>query len=235
MKKLIKKLIVVVRLAGLTTADFMKSIRKKQQSVAASSLASGIVPTPDEVKTKINKMQDSMDAHVILLKSAAEKVIEISEMRGDLTDIMADQWANYIQLNVTTVKEVKDLGFDSKGDKEKTPLSQESRPLISGIGTNVKGKHILNFINSLNEKKALPPGILRIDLYGLTGGDAAPTNLTDLMSKGGGCLGQVSKAKFIYETPSSGSGKLEYYIAVYISKATLKPFSQSEVVSARIS
>lgn len=105
--------------------------------------------------------------------------------------------------------------------------------MIGNIDISTHGQHTIFCHDNLTKKVALPDGILRINIYGQTGG-TRPIDLTQLIANGGGYLGQTTRGKYVHTLNNADIGKTEYYIAVYILKATKKPFSQGQAASALI-
>ena len=232
-KKLIKKLILVLHLGRLTlAARIMKMTDVKNAHKAYPALVPNLKPPINEVETKLENLNTLIEARSSLEDQVKSKTQEIAEAEAELVDIFVQKYANQTQ-NATDMDadKAKLLGYSIKGQTPTEPPSPESVPVIGKINVNVKGEHILLIHNNETLKVALPPGILRIDIYGQTGG-TRPINLTALIANGGGYLGQATRGKLVNKYGNEHLGEVEYYIAVYVDKASKKPFSQSFVESA---
>jgi len=228
-------IIVVAAMGNLTDSEFVNEIDLKQQAMTENStIVPNISPTAAEVKTKGLAMLNDMKARDLMVSEIKQKTSDIESQRKDLTNIMTSQWAYKIQEAVEGDEgKVELLRFKVKGKSPSMSPDPECAPLISKIDINVAGQHTLNLIDSQANKRCLPKGILRIDIYGQTGG-TAPANLSELITNGGGYLGQATKSKFVNTFTGQKTGTIEYYIAVYVSKKTKKPFSQGKMASAVI-
>ena len=230
-----KSFIVVPDVSKLTEEEFVVEIDLKSQAMEDNdTTVPGINPTPTVVKDKLQIVVGEMKDRELLRSDIKEKDENITTGIKEISDIMNNQWANQIQnaLNITKGK-VEALRFKVKGTGEVIPLPEGCVPLNDKIDLNIAGQHTLYFVDSIKHKRALPTGIARIDVYGQTGG-TAPTNLIELIANGGGYLGEADRGKYKNVLASGNKGKIEYYIAVYISKKTKKPFSYSIVFSAPI-
>ncbi len=230
-----KKLIVVADMGHQTDLEFVKEVDLKAQSMIDNA---GIVTNPNPtglaVQGKATDMSKEIKARDLLLSEAQQKTTNIAGMRRDLTNILTSKWAPQIQDAVDGDEgKVELLRFRVKGKKLPAPPEPDSNPVFTKIDVNVNGQHTIYIINSFTQKKALPKGILRIDIYGQTGGNT-PANLTELIANGGGYLGQATKGKFVNVFNNQKTGTVEYYIAVYVSGKTKKPFSHSKTGSAVI-
>jgi hypothetical protein len=157
----------------------------------------------------------------------------------NLTNIFVEQWAPLVKTAIgNDPVKAKLLGwgiksFDSGHTPTSAALAKEiviaSRPEITRIDINVHLQHSIHIVNNISGKRRLPKGILRIDVYGQTGG-TMPTDFS-LMGR---ALGQASRGKFVHAFTMADVGKIQYYIAVYIDKKTKQPVAQSPVASAMI-
>ncbi len=226
---------VVAKVSELTESDFIKDVKKKSNAQTEyPDIVEELSPSAATVSGKIEDMETKISERDSLLLEAKTKTSEINAIRKEVTGYMTKKWAPQIQEAVTSKSQVSLLGFYVKGDNPSDPPSPEVAPLVTKIETNVPGRHTLHFVDSVLLKKALPPSILRIDVYGQTGG-TQPADLPQLIANGGGYLGEADKAKYVNTfANSTNKGKTEFYIAVYISKKTKKPFSYSIVYSAVI-
>ena len=236
MKKLVKKLIVVLKFYGLTgLAKRNKMIAIKDAHVANPTLVPDLKPTTTIVEGKLNDLGDLYQTNASLKEQLSNNIQLIYTAEDELNDIFVSKWATQTQNAANEDPAIpKLLGYGIKGEKDAPPDLSETAPLISDIDINISGQHTLHIINKDNGKKKLPENALRTDVYGQTGG-TLPTNLTTLISNGGGYLGEAVKGKFKYALPQGKVGTIEYYIAVYVDKKTKKPASQSKVANAIIS
>jgi hypothetical protein len=235
-KKLIKKLILVLHFYGL---PFPKKLQKmvaiKNAHVANPTLVTGLNPTATDVDTDLINAQKLLDKKADLEEQLKANTKLIYEADAKLTDIFVSKWASQTQAAIGMDEDkAKLLGYDIKGQKEVVPPKSDSIPLIASMDISVHGVHTMYCKNNLTGKVALPDGILRIDIYGQSGG-TIPVDLTSLIANGGGYLGQATRGKFVNTLPNDKIGQIEYYIPVYVDKATKKPFSQGKVFSALIS
>jgi hypothetical protein len=234
-KKLIKKLILVLRLGRMTQSTRIKKMTDvKNAHKGNPALVPNLDPAVDEVETKLGNLNLMIEQRSSLEEQLKSKTLEIAETETDLVNTFVSKWTNQTQ-NAPGMDADKAvlLGYSIKGQTPVEPPSPESVPVIGKINLNVKGEHTLYCHNNETLKVALPAGILRIDIYGQTGG-TQPANLTALMASGGGYLGQASRGKFVNKYSNDKLGQTEYYIAVYVDKVSKKPFSQSNVASAML-
>jgi hypothetical protein len=235
-KKLIKKLILFLSLRSLSDNDFVVKVKNMIKLAIDNALViPDLTPTPAAVKTKVDKISDYIVDRQNLIDQQKTLTEKIQNLISEVNDNLVDEWMPYVQTTIAGNTELaKTLGYGIKGQTEIDPLPLTCVPVVTGIDVNVTGHHILTVICGMDKRTALPKGILRIDVYGQTGGER-PDDLVHLIKAGGGYLGQVTKGKFDYELPIDKKGSYEYYILVYVSKKTKKPFSQSIVYSESIS
>jgi hypothetical protein len=230
----IKKLIIVLNFYGLT---LLLKLKKMSAIVAAHIgnplLVPGLTPAPADVDHDIQDVENLIGARAELIEKLKANQKDINDKVAKLENTFVSQYATQTQSapNITASK-VKLLGYDLKGEKEVTPPSTDENPIITQIVTTVHGEHTLQVRNNQTQKIAMPPGILRIDIYGVTGGDTAPKDIADLISRGGGYLGQVTRGKYVHKYGNDHLGTIEYYIPVYVDKASKKPFSQGPAFGA---
>jgi len=231
-KKLIKKLILILNLKILTDLQFVSKVKNMiKLAITNAAIIPDLTPTPTELKDKVDKIDGYITDRQGLIEQQKTLTEKIQNLISEVNDNLVDEWMPYVQTTIAGNKELaKTLGYGIKGQAETEKLPLTCVPVVTGIDTNVIGHHILTVICGMDKRTALPKGILRIDVYGQTGGDK-PADLVHLIMAGGGYLGQVSKGKFDYELPIDKKGVVEYYILVYIDKKTKKPFSQSIVYS----
>ena len=229
-------MILVLNFHGLSLWQKLQKMTNIQKAHAANpTLVPGLNPDPADVDTKLTDAKKLFDVRAELIDKLKANTKLMYEAETDLENTFVSLWAPQTQAAIGMDQDkAKLLGYDIKGEKEVIPPSPDSVPLIADIDISVHGQHTLLIHNNLTKKVKLPDGILRIDIYGLTGG-TAPIDLADLIAKGGGYLGQATRGKFVNTFGSSNMGQPEHYIAVYVDKATKKPFSQGIVVSALIS
>jgi hypothetical protein len=232
-KKLIKKLILVLHLGRLTVTERIKKMTDvKNAHKAYPALVPNLDPPIGEVETKLTNLNSLIDKRASLEEQLRSNTQEIAEVETELEDIFVSKYATQTQnASDMDADKAKLLGYSIKGETPTEPPSAESVPVIGKINVNVKGEHTLHCHNNETLKVALPPGILRIDIYGQTGG-TQPINLTALVANGGGWLGSATRGKLVHKYGNEHLGQVEYYIAVYIDKVSKKPFAQSFVESA---
>jgi hypothetical protein len=235
MGQLIKKLILVLNfrnLSFLLILQKMNAILKAH--VAYPTYVPGLNPTTADMDTMLIDAQKLLDKRADLEEQMKANTKQIAQTQTKLTDIFVSKWATQTQAAIGMDEgKAMQLGYGIKGQTPVNPPSPDCVPLIGKIDINVHGQHTLFCLNFLTGKAALPAGILRIDIYGQTGG-TTPVDLTALIANGGGYLGQATKGKFVNTFGNDKIGQTEFYIAVYVDKVTKKPFSQSKVVSALI-
>jgi hypothetical protein len=174
-----------------------------------------------------------------LMEQMKQVTENIHKNGSAINDIFIDQWRSQTQVAIGgDASKAKLLGYGIKGVDTghitttvalEKGIAISSRPVIVDITVNTHLMHILHIHNNITGKRRLPKGILRIDIYGQTGG-AAPTDYS-LMGR---ALGQASRGKFVHTFQLADVGKIQYYIAVYIDKKTKQPVAQSLVVSGII-
>ena len=209
-------------------------------AVTNPTYVSGLNPTPAEVITQIEALQGLVTLRDTLLEQVKTITEKIHLADDALTTVFTDGWAPQAQTAIAgDTTKAKTLGYGIKGtDTGHTPINTaiakvlESSPLIGKIDINTHLQHTLHILNDATGKKKLPVGILRIDVYGVTGGNE-PADLAALITAGGGYLGEATAGKFV-NAFTGNVGKIEYYIAVYVDKKTKKPVAQSPVASALI-
>lgn len=238
MGKLKKKVVLTFNYYGLSVPE----VTEKQTDVVNAhaenpSVVPGLTPAPSVVLGKINAVNDMFTQRDMLKAQIKQLTLQIHQDSGDITDIIMDQWRGQAQTAIgDDTGKAKLLGWGIKGyDTGHTPMdvqeakAETTNPYISRIDVNVREQHTLHIINNTTGKRALPKGMLRIDVYGQTGGEK-PTDYHQL----GHPLGQASRGKFVATFDGADVGKTQYYIAVYIDKKTKKPLLQSPVASAII-
>ena len=231
---LVKKLVLTVDLHGLKEQAKLQRFTDLQAAHQANiAWIPGLTPTPSAVATAITAAKGMLTSR----NSLREQLKQITEQyhlaEKSLTDIFIS-WMAQAQLAISgDTTKAKALGYGEKGPGGKHPINDEIEPVIVKIDINVRGVHKLHIRDSITNKRKLPAGIGRIDIYGQTGGDA-PIDLAHLIMNGGGYLGEASKGDYVNDLPTGNVGKSEYYIAVYIGKKTKKPVAQSVVASAMI-
>jgi len=220
--------------SNLSDKDMLEDSQSKVKAeVDFPDIVEDLEPTAAATGAKVTAFQNEKLKHDALEAQLMQSTSNLLAMKKD---IMKDfnKWATQIQ-NAPGIDlgKVQLLHFHVVGSVPKPPTPPESTPMMSFIETNISGKHTLSIIDNLTQKKALPKDILRTDIYAQTGG-TKPNNLSELITNGGGRVGEASRGKFVNDLPPGNKGKTEYYILVYISKKTKKPFSYSIVYEATI-
>jgi len=238
-----KKIIVTANCDGLTEAELGKLFNKLQNG-GANNCPAGLVlnPTPAAVETKITARTALYTTRSGLEAQMKQNTKDIHTADSGLKTIFTDQWANEIQnFAGITVNQIEGMGFGIKGLEPQGLLVMDaartatSAPVIIRIEIDIKGQHTLHVHNNITGKIGHPSDVLRVDIYGQTGG-TAPTSLATLIANGGGWLGSCKRGKYVntFTVSAANQGKSEFYIAVYILKSTGKPAAQSVVESASI-
>jgi hypothetical protein len=238
-----KKTIVTTNFEGQTETELGKSFNKLQNG-GATNAPTGLTlnPTPAQVLTKITARTGLITTRSGLEAQLKQNTKDIHTADSGLKAIFTDQWASEIQsFPGITVNQILGMGFGVKGLEPQGLLVMDaaktatSAPVIIRIETDIKGQHSLHIHNNITGKIGHPKDVLRIDIYGQTGGNA-PANLAALIANGGGWMGTAKRGKYVnqFTVTAANQGKIEFYIAVYIMKATKKPAAQSVVESATI-
>lgn len=234
-KKIVKKMILVLRYGGLNELDKLKLLRKIQKANAVVPLVvPGLNPAAGAVGTMLDDAQGYLDSRTALELQIKQLTGQFHDKVDSVIDIYINKWMSQTLAVINNDPNVaKSLGWGVKNEIETQGQVKEYELVIVKVETNVHGQHTVHFLDGNSGKKALPPGVLRIDVYGQTGG-TQPADLTALIANGGGYLGQATKAVFVEVLPTGNTGKTEYYIGAYVGKKTKKPVAQSVVFGAPI-
>lgn len=240
MAQLEKKLILSSDLSGKTEAE--KANRELELATAHQNnptLVPGLNPTPSSVISQINAKNALFTQREYLRDQLKQITEDIHIADKAITAIFVDQWASQVKTAIgNDASKAKLLGWgikniDSGHITTGVAMAKEiilaSHPNISRIDFNVHQQQSIHIVNNITGKRRLPKGILRIDIYGQTGG-TMPTDYSLL----GRPLGQASRGKFVHTFQLADVGKIQYYIAVYVDKKTKQPVAQSPVASAII-
>ena len=238
-----KKIIVVTNFKNQTEAELGKTFNKLQNGGATNAPAGLVLnPTPAAVETQITARNNLFITRSGLQAQLKQNTEDIHKADTALKNVFTDQWATQIQnFGGITVNQIKGMAFGIKGldgtgitvaDTQKTA---SSAPVIIKIDTDVHGQHTLHIHNNITGKIGHPKDVLRVDIYAQNGG-TAPANLAALIANGGGWMGTAKRGKYInpFVVTAANKNTVEYYIAVYILKATKKPAAQSNVENAVI-
>ncbi|HEX7415427.1 MAG TPA: hypothetical protein VF411_15395 [Bacteroidia bacterium] len=260
-KKLSKKFLLTADFRGLTKEEKLtKETNMTLAQIDNPTLVPGLTPTGLTVQAQIVVLTDPntglIHQHDVMAGQLYAMTEDIDKKITAIKDIIVSKWMPQTEAALTATpalaliaeKNAKLLLFGVKGvaggaaqtsSVMEMGKTAESKPVIARIDTNVKGQHTLHEHNSITGKIGHPKKtVLRIDVYGQTGG-IPPANLTDLIKNGGGWLGTIKRGKFVnVYTVTTGTGGNkgleEYYILVYIDAVTLKPAAQSKTDSAPI-
>jgi hypothetical protein len=251
-KKLTKKFILTADLHGKTQDDTLsKETDMVKAQIANPTLVSGLNPTATTVQGQITAITDPntglIHQRAVLEAQTQALTLQINKGETAIKDIIVSQWMPQTQTALTGTTNAESnaalLLFGVKGQATghatttvaSTARTAASAPVIVKIDTGVAGQHTLHIHNNITGKRSHPADVLRVDIYGQTGG-TAPTNLAALIANGGGWLGTAKGGKYVnpFVVTAANQGKVEYYIAVYIEKATKKPAAQSNEDSAII-
>ena len=218
---------------GKTEADLVEDISEKVKSMDENDT---IVTTPDPSTTVVGgvltHMKDGISKEASLLLELKQVRDDIDADKKKLIDIMVNKWAPQIQNTPNiTIGQIHVLGFHVTGENPIIPIPIDTVPVVTKIVTNIPEKHILHVIDSKDEKKAVPTGMLRTDVFAQIGG-TKPVNMAGLIANGGSRVGEVTAGKFIFDVPNGNKGKTVFYILTYIEKKTKKSFSYSIVYDA---
>jgi len=231
-KKLVKKMIIVLLFYGLALEEKLQKMFNIATAHAANAtLVTGLTPTPATILTKIAATRTLINNRDALLEQAKSITQEIIDNVDDLTNTYVSEWATLTQNSGITEANAILLGYSIKGKKEVVPFPAGSAPLVSTIDITVHNQHTIRIVNNLSGKSGLPPEVLRMDVYGQTGGER-PADLAALIANGGGYLGTAGRGKYVHKYTVAKAGDVEYYIIVYVDKVTKKPFAYSIVASA---
>jgi hypothetical protein len=238
MGKLKKKLVLTFNYYGLSVPE----VTEKQNDVALAhennpTIVPGLTPAPSVVLNQISALNNLFTQRDMLKAQVKQLTVQIHQDSSDITDIIMDQWRPQAQTAIGDDEgKAVLLGWGIKGyDTGHVPndvaaaKAETTNPYIARIDVNSHEQHMLHIINNTTGKRALPKGMLRIDVYGQTGGDK-PSDYLQM----GRVLGQASRGKFVATFDGADVGKMQYYIAVYIDKKTKKPLHQSPVSYAII-
>ncbi|MBI3501283.1 MAG: hypothetical protein HY063_05760 [Bacteroidetes bacterium] len=263
-KKLDKKFILTVNFPQTEEGRLQKEVDMAKAEADNSGFVPGLNPAASSVQTDIAVINDpntglivQRDAARALEKALTDKINKkLDAVQNTITRLWAPQAEAALTGDVDRIAKAKTLLFGIKGQDtghvssstaRTIAANTESVPVIMKIDVNTHNIQILLLHDSVSNKKALRKDILRIDIFGLTDLSATPTapaSLAELISRGGGYLGQAVKRKFTHDftpdptapgpPPAPLKGKTEHYIPVYISKATKKPIGIGPVKSALI-
>ncbi len=247
-KVLSKKLILTADFTGLTLEEKLsKQTDMVKAQIANPTLVPGLNPTAANVQGQIVAVTDPNTGLIhqrsILLAQAHALTVQINKAEVTIKDIIVSQWMPQAQTALTGTPNAQSnaalLLFGIKGQTggsttgtgvmEKTIASA---PVIVKID-NLHNQQTLHIHNNITGKIGHPKNVLRIDVYGQTGG-TLPADLAALIANGGGWLGTAKHGKFVSPLTTANAGKTEFYIAVYIDKVTLKPIAYSTVASEAI-
>ena len=241
MGKLVKELILTANIHGLTEVEKInKETAIANAHQANPTVVPGLTPTPASVLSLISTLTGYYNLRESLREQLKQVTKEIHTSDENLNNIFVNQWRPQTQTAIgSDESKAKLLGWGIKAqDTGHTPVAAAtekaivlaSLPVIVRIDLQTHLQHALHIHNNITGKRKLPAGILRIDIYGQTGG-TMPIDYS-LMGR---ALGQASRGKFVTPLhPVADVGKIVYYIAVYIDKKTKQPIAQSLVVSAII-
>jgi hypothetical protein len=251
-KVLNKKLILTADFTGLTLEEKLtKQTNMVKAQIANPTIVAGLTPTAAAVQADIVAITDPntglIHQRAVLEAQTQSLTLQINKGETAIKDIIVSQWMPQTQTALTGTTNAESnaalLLFGVKGSitghatttVASTARTAASAPVIVKIDTGVAGQHTLHIHNNITGKRSHPADVLRVDIYGQTGG-TAPANLAALIANGGGWLGTAKGGKYVspFIVTAANQGKVEYYIAVYIEKATKKPAAQSNEDSAII-
>ena len=252
-KVLNKKLILTADFQGKTQEEKLtKETDMVKAQIANPTLVPTLNPTAAAVQADIVAITDPNTGliHQRAVLEAQTKALTLQINKGieDLKNIIVDQWMPQTQTALTATPALAAVAesnaalllFGVKGQATghgtttiaNTARTAASAPVIAKID-NLHNQQTLHIHNNITGKIGHPKDILRVDVYGQTGG-TQPADLAALIANGGGWLGTAKRGKFVYTPTTANMGKTEYYIAVYIDKTTLKPIANSVVASEAI-
>lgn len=235
--KLVKKLVLVLAIYSL---PLLGKIQKLLSIITNYKNNPGIVPglNPDAatIEGKIIAWQTKVTNRDNYIDLAKQMTAEIHEDEAEIIAIFEDSVLPQTTVAINGNEALaKQLGLDIKrSGSELTPILKGTQPIVSGVDFSMHSKHIISIIDKITKKKKLPRGILQTDIYAQIGG-SQPADLEQLLANGGKYLGQADKGYFEQNFQSADTGKIVYYIAVFISAETKKIYSQSKVAAAMIS
>ncbi|MEI6132854.1 MAG: hypothetical protein WCQ41_08545 [Bacillota bacterium] len=220
-------------LSGKSEADLVEDVTDKVIAMAEyDTIVTDPDPTPAAAGLILTHMKDGISKEAGLLLELKQVRDDIDADKKKLIDIMVNKWAPQIQNTPNiTIGQIHVLGFHVTGENPIIPIPIDTVPVVTKIVTNIPEKHILHVIDSKDEKKAVPTGMLRTDVFAQIGG-TKPVNMAGLIANGGSRVGEVTAGKFIFDVPNGNKGKTVFYILTYIEKKTKKSFSYSIVYDA---
>lgn len=244
-KVLNKKLILTADFTGLTLEEKLsKQTDMVKAQIANPTLVAGLTPSAANVQGQIVAVTDPNTGLIhqrsVLLAQAHALTVQINKAETTIKDIIVSQWMPQTQTALTGTPNAQSnaalLLFGVKGQTGGSTTGTgvmertiATAPVIAKID-NQHNQQTLHIHNNITGKIGHPKNVLRIDVYGQTGG-TQPADLTTLIANGGGWLGTAKRGKLVSPLSTANAGKTEYYIAVYIDKVTLKPSAYSTVAS----
>lgn len=234
-KLLVKKIIVVVKLSDLTEIKFKEKVRNIITAMGNNpTYVPNIYPSAADMELEYTNMDDLFKQRGVLATLQKANTASIENAMYKIGSTITSRWANQVQNapGITLAKIVK-LCMDAKGlvnGKTKVVVGKasNSNPIITSVESKHHLQHTINIINSANGKTGKPADANSLNVYMQIGGEM-PTDINKMRS-----AGIATNGKYTEKFKAEDLYKLVYYIAVYISKETLKPMIISPVFIAVI-
>ena len=235
-KKLIKDVIVIADLSGLSIKDKTERIGVLADAMIENpEIISTITPTGAELKIQLGLVNVKILKH----KSMGEALLAFTgEIQGDLkkiSDVVVKGWVPQVEVGCAgNIELINRLCFKVKNTSSKITAATKGKvtnsyPIITGIDAKIHLVHILHIINSATQSVAKPIDALQVCVYGQIDG-VEPTDVNKMLN-----WGIVERGNLKYTFDPADIGKAVYYMAGYISNKTKKVVVASPVFKAYIS
>jgi len=236
MKKLIKELILISGLKGLTSEDFVKRIIELAQAAKDNpEIAPDLDPETGVIFSKANAITTAIAKRTAELVIVKATTVEINAGKSELVDLMNNSWAPQAQKAVAgNFKDARTLAWYIKGiytgeapENAIVGNAANSYPSINKIDSSVHLQHTVFTRNSASGKAGLPKDAKSIEVYMQIGGLTPPVDIKSMSH-----LGSTTGGNFTNNFEAADIGKTVYYIVVYFDKKTKKALTLSPVMSA---
>ncbi len=238
-KRLVKELILVSGLKGLSIGNFIARVLGLAKAATDHPLiAPDLDPVPANIKIKANAITVTIGERTALQTEVKAKTASISAAKSELTNLINNSWAPQAQLAIAgDIELAKELAWFIKGvDTGEAPVkaivgnATNSYPSIQKIESSTHLQHTVFTRNSANGKAGVPKDAKSIEIYMQVGGLTPPVD-----TKGMTHLGSATRGNLVNNFDAADLGKTVYYIAVYFDKKTKKALTLCPVMSAVIS
>ncbi len=237
-KKLIKELILISGLRGLSILSFIKRILCLSDAATANpTIAPNLDPTPAVIQAKADAVTLMLSERAALLVAYKAKTERINAAISELLKLINNKWAPQAQKAVAgNLKLAKLLAWYIKGIYTgEAPANAlvgsalDSYPGITKIDSSDHLQHKVFTRNSANGMQGVPKDAKSIEIYQQIGGDAPPTDIKKMSH-----MGPAFRGNFKTTSKAADISKTVYYIAVYFGKKSKTALIQSPVRSAAI-